>query len=361
MKFAIQNYGCQMNVNTADKIRNRLLSFGWVECQPTDTPNAIIFNTCCVRDTAEQKILSHIALAGKQKGKNTVIAVIGCLAEKDKDKLRKKMPYIDIIIGTKNAESVVDAIMQHHVDHTTTTPFTTPVAAAVKDIAYIDITFGCENYCSYCIVPFVRGKLVSRPLHDIIAEFNEVKDNAKTIMLLGQNVNEYYDHETHTDFANLLNILCKIDGDFKINFLSAHPKDFNEKIIKTIAQNDKIAKDIHLPIQSGCDKILKLMNRQYTVAEYKQKVALLRKYLPDVHITTDIICGFPTETDDDFENTVQTVREIKFDSAYIFPYSNRSGTVADKMDGQIPAAIKKARTTKLINIMRKTATAKRDK
>jgi tRNA-2-methylthio-N6-dimethylallyladenosine synthase len=228
-----------------------------------------------------------------------------------------------------------------------------PHQTSDKDTAYLNITYGCENYCSYCIVPSVRGRLVCRPLHDITAEFTAVKQTAKNIMLLGQNVNEYFDSETNTDFADLLSKLCRIDGEFVINFLSAHPKDFDEKIIRFIADNPKIAKDIHLPIQSGCDRILRLMNRKYTVAEYTEKIELLRKYVPNVRITTDIICGFPTETEEDFAETIAAVKKIKFNAAYIFPYSRRSGTAADKMDGQIPTKIKKERATKLIEIMRK--------
>jgi tRNA-2-methylthio-N6-dimethylallyladenosine synthase len=342
-----------MNVNTATKIRKRFLSCGWTECP--EMPDAIVFNTCCVRDTAEQKILSHIALAGKQKAKNKnmIIAVIGCLAEKDKEKLKKTRPYIDIIIGTTDAESVVDRINELCNIPPSPNPQLNAKDTETVKTAYIDITYGCENNCHYCIVPSVRGRLRCRPFAEIVDEFISVKDTAETIWLLGQNVNEYFDSDSQTDFADLLSHLARTEGNFKINFLSSHPKDFNEKIIKTIAVEPKIAKDIHLPIQSGCDKILSLMNRKYTVAEYEQKIALLRHYIPNVKITTDIICGFPTETEKDFQTTIDTVRRIKFNAAYIFPYSRRSGTKADTMDGQIPQVIKKARTTKLIAIMRK--------
>lgn len=350
-----------MNVNTADKIRGRLLANGWTECAGNEIPDVIIFNTCCVRNTAEQKILSHIAAAGRQKqaNKNMIIAVVGCMGEKDRDKLQKTRPYIDIVLGTDNPESIADIICERLA---LPAPFKPRVNPENKtDTAYIDITYGCENYCSYCIVPFVRGKLRCRPLRDITAEFAAVKDTAETIFLLGQNVNEYFDPETETDFADLLSALCKIPGDFKINFLSSHPKDFDEKIIRVIAENEKIQRDIHLPLQSGCDKILQLMNRKYTVAEYEQKVARLRECVPGIHITTDIICGFPAETEDDFAATVETVKRIAFDAAYIFPYSRRSGTAADGMGGQIPHATKKARATKLIELMRRSQTERRRK
>lgn len=335
MNFVIKNYGCQMNINTAGRITRRLLAAGHKLAARDEDADVIIFNTCCIRNTAEQKILSHIALAKqlKKTNPNLRIAVIGCLSAK------RKISGVDILLGTTDAESVVERLG--------VTGNTVPPAAT--DTAYIDITYGCENYCSYCIVPFVRGKLRIRPYAEIIAEFNQVKDTAKTIFLLGQNVNAY------PEFPKLLAYLAQQEGNFTLNFLSSHPKDFDEATIKVIAANPKLARDIHLPLQSGCDKILKLMNRKYTVAEYTQKVALLRQYVPGVHITTDIICGFPGETEADFAETVATVKKLRFNACYIFPYSNRSGTVADKLPDQVPFKIRKQRTTKLVEIMRELA------
>ncbi|MBO4726131.1 MAG: MiaB/RimO family radical SAM methylthiotransferase [Clostridia bacterium] len=333
MKFVLKNYGCQMNVNTAAKITQQLLAAGHAVAATDEEADAIIFNTCCVRNTAEQKILSHIALAKqlKRQKPNLKIAVIGCLSAK------RKINGVDILLGTDNAMDVVEKLgvaMQ-------------PLAPEANATAYIDITYGCDNYCSYCIVPYVRGHLRIRPYDEIIAEFNQVKDTAKNIYLLGQNVNEY------PDFPKLLAELAEQPGDFNLHFLSAHPKDFDLETIKVMARYPKIAHDVHLPMQSGCDKILKLMNRKYTVTDYLEKVKLLREYMPDIHITTDIICGFPGETDEDFDATVEVVKQIKFSAAYIFPYSNRSGTVADKMSGQVPFHTRKARATKLVEIMRK--------
>ena len=322
-----------MNINTAEKITQQLRAAG--HCLVTDDQQAdvIIFNTCCVRNTAEQKILSHIALAKQLKSRkpNLVIAVIGCLSAK------RKINGVDILLGTENAMEVVEKLGVSQ----------QPLPPVPSETAYIDITYGCENFCSYCIVPFVRGKLRIRSYAEISAEFDQVKDHAKHIYLLGQNVNAY------PNFPQLLADLAGRDGDFTLHFLSSHPKDFDEATVKVIAAYPKIARDIHLPLQSGCDKILRLMNRKYTVAEYLAKVECLRKYLPGVHITTDIICGFPGETAADFQTTVATVQKIKFDAAYIFPYSNRSGTVADKLDGQVPFRERKARATKLVEIMRK--------
>ena len=333
MKFIIKNYGCQMNVNTAAKINQQLLAAGHVVAESDEQADAIIFNTCCVRNTAEQKILSHIALAKqlKQKNPQLKIAVIGCLS------VKRKIHGVDILLGTEDAMNVVEKLGET----------LRPLPPEPTSTAYIDITYGCENYCSYCIVPFVRGKLRIRPIEEIRAEFNQVKDTAKDIYLLGQNVNAY------PNFPQLLAELAQQSGDFKLHFLSPHPKDFDIETIKVMAKYPKIAHDIHLPMQCGCDKILKLMNRKYTVADYKNIIRQLRELIPDIHITTDIICGFPGETDEDFEETVKTVEEIKFSAAYIFPYSNRTGTVADKMENQVPFRTRKARATKLVEIMRK--------
>ena len=333
MKFVLKNYGCQMNVNTAGKITQQLLTAGHTLAETDEDADVIIFNTCCVRNTAEQKILSHIALAKQLRSKkpNLKIAVIGCLSA------RRKIHGVDILLGTENAMEVVERLgvtLQH-------------LPPEPSDTAYIDITYGCENYCSYCIVPYVRGKLRIRPLDEIITEFNQVKDTAKDIFLLGQNVNAY------PNFPQLLARLAQEPGDFKLHFLSSHPKDFDIETIKVMATYPKIAHDLHLPMQCGCDKILKLMNRKYTVSDYLQIIKLLREQIPDIHITTDIICGFPGETEEDFNETVKIVEQVKFSAAYIFPYSNRTGTVADKMEGQVPFRIRKARATKLVEIMRK--------
>ena len=335
MKFVLKNYGCQMNVNTAHKITQQLLAAGHTLAETDEDADVIIFNTCCVRNTAEQKILSHIALAKqlKQHKPDLKIAVIGCLSAK------RKINGVDILLGTDNAMDVVEklgvAVRQLPAEQGTT--------------AYIDITYGCENYCTYCIVPFVRGKLRIRPRAEILAEFDQVKDTAKDIYLLGQNVNAY------PEFPKLLEELAQKDGDFTLHFLSAHPKDFALETIKVMAKYPKIAHDVHLPMQCGCDKILKLMNRKYTVADYLEKIRLLREYMPDIHITTDIICGFPGETDEDFAETMRIVQQIKFSAAYIFPYSNRSGTAADKMPNQVPFRVRKARATKLVELMRELA------
>ena len=291
MKFVLKNYGCQMNVNTAAKISQQLIAAGYSLALTDEEADVIIFNTCCVRNTAEQKILSHIALAKQLKVKkpSLKIAVIGCLSAK------RKIHGVDILLGTQDAMQVVEKL-----GHTLQALPPEP-----NDTAYIDITYGCENYCSYCIVPYVRGKLRIRPYEEIIAEFNQVKTTAKDIYLLGQNVNAY------PEFPKLLAELAEQDGDFKLHFLSSHPKDFDIETIKVMALYPKIAHDLHLPMQSGCDKTLKAMNRHYDCKEFERIVCKIREVFDNPSITTDIMVGFPGETEDDFKESLEFAEKIK--------------------------------------------------
>ena len=297
-----------MNVHESTQMSTMLINQGYTKASCAADADLIIFNTCKIRNTAEQKIITHITQAKKHKKPHQQIIVTGCLA-----------------------------------DHEYKKP-----AELISVPQSITISYGCENFCSYCIVPYVRGKEIHRPMQDIINEFNSIPRSG-TVYFLGQNVN------SHPDFIKLLDIVCAIEGDFKINFMSSHPKDFTVELIECIARNPKIERNIHLPMQSGCDKILELMNRKYTVSEYSAKIELLRKLMPGICITTDIICGFPGESEEDFLQTVETMKRLKFNAAFIFPYSRRTGTVADKMPGQIDTKTKKRRATELINLMRTIA------
>jgi len=367
-----------MNVHESDKIAALLTSHGLTRTDDHETADILIFNTCTVRNTAEEKIISHIGLAHSQKrgGRRVTIAVVGCLSQREgvATSLMKKFPRLDIILGTHNIGRIATAVDNATAGKKTLDiitereDFTVPVTDTVRtdntdlvthkpgtDTHFINITYGCENYCTYCIVPYVRGKLISRPMSEIESEFAEYKTG--TVYLLGQNVNSYKCPETNTDFVGLLRHLSR-DTNVMLNFLSSHPRDFTNELAAEIASNPRIDKNIHLPIQSGSTRILKLMNRGYTADDFRAKIANLRALCVDVKLTTDIICGFPSETDDDFAETMQLVRDIKFNAAFIFPYSRRSGTPADKMPDQIPQKIKKERTTKLIELQRQIANAK---
>lgn len=369
-----------MNVHESDKMRQSLSRVGFAEAEEVncDSADIIIFNTCCVRNTAESKIQNHIAVAGKTKRPGQIFAVVGCMPQQSErgKTLAKQYRFIDIVLGTHNISRIAQAVteciastkrtveilegrtdpedfdeLQHTIDDKSNTH-------------YVNITYGCENFCTYCIVPYVRGRLICRPSTEIFAEFKSVVSRVKQIRkdgdthiiyLLGQNVNSYECGEQGADFAALLEGLCYlVDVDYiRVNFLSSHPRDFGDRLIRVIAENPQIERNIHLPIQSGCDRILKMMNRGYTVAGYREKVDKLRAAVPDVRITTDVICGFPTETEEEFQITVETMQSIRFNAAFIFPYSRRSGTVADKMEGHLDRRTKKARATRLIALQKK--------
>ena len=343
--FKIICYGCQTNGHESDRLAHMLKSLGFKEALSAEESDVLIFQTCSIRNTAAQKILTHISQAKKIRAKKKLkqtICVIGCLSAEEKK--YKEFDGVDIVLGTNQLETLVEVLCGEKPD----TRFGVGHS--------IIIQHGCENFCSYCIVPFVRGKEYSRTVDEIVSEFHAIKDCGKVIYLLGQNVNSYFCPQTGTNFVGLLDKICAIEGDFLINFMSSHPKDFSDELIACIARNKKIERNIHLPMQSGCDKILKFMNRGYTVKEYLGKIDTLRTAVPGVRITTDIICGFPGETLDDYQETVKVFSQIKFNASFIFPYSRRTGTLADKMPEQIPDAEKRRRVTELLKIQRQNQT-----
>ena len=325
-----------MNVHESARLRQMLLRAGLSSAATPQEAGVIIFQTCSIRDTAAQKVITHIhqALQVRRKmGLKQKICVIGCLD-------LGNVQGVDIVLGTNKLEELVERL-----------------TGIVPDNRFgvensIIITHGCDNFCAYCIVPYARGREWSRDVEDIVHEFEQIKETAKgPIFLLGQNVNSYHCPRTGTNFVGLLNLLCALKGEFVVNFLSSHPKDFGWDLVECIARNPKIERNIHLPMQSGCDKILRAMKRGYSVAEYLGKVDMLRRAVPDVHITTDIICGFPTETDADFDETCDVVRRVRFNAAFIFPYSPREGTEAANMP-QVDERTRRARATRLIEIQR---------
>jgi len=326
-----------------------LVTSGMVKSNSAEDADALIFQTCSIRNTAAQKTLTHIAQAKKTRDKSNPsqkICVIGCLSAEDRN--YPELVGVDHILGTNELEALVEILTGSAISQN----------FGVGNS--IIIAHGCENFCSYCIVPYVRGREHSRCVDEIIAEFENIKNCGEVIYLLGQNVNTYKCPRTGFGFVELLDKISSINGDFKINFMSSHPKDFTLELVNCIARNPKIERNIHLPMQSGCDKILELMNRGYTVSEYIAKIEMLREHVPGVRITTDMICGFPGETIEDFNQTIATFKQIGFNAAFIFPYSRRTGTVADKMPGQIEEKEKKRRTSELVDINRKILTKNKD-
>ena len=363
-KYFIITYGCQMNIHESEKIAGILTQLNYKPTQSEFDADIIVFNTCCIRENAEDRAEGNIGALKKLKkqNKDLIIAVGGCMTQQPNyaDKLLKKFPFIDLIFGTHNLENFKELLLKKLSQKKSLIAVDekegeivegTPKTRTSYPNAWVNIMYGCNNFCTYCIVPYVRGRERSRNMQNVIEECKQlINDGYKEITLLGQNVNSYGKDLSYTTFANLITEISKIDGDFRLSFMTNHPKDFDEELIKAISQSDKVARSIHLPLQAGSNKILKLMNRKYTREDYLEKVELLRKYMPDVAITTDIMVGFPTEDENDFLDTLDMVKRVEFAGAFTFIYSRRSGTVADKMDGQIDEETSKSRIVKLIDL-----------
>lgn len=365
MHYKINTYGCQMNVHESERLAKSLEKLGYTSTED-DNFDIIVFNTCCIRDTAEQKILGHIGKLKKIKRANPklIIAIVGCMSgQKGKaEELLKKYPYIDIILGANNLESLENAIINLQQKHQKTICVPTDEKPEVIENieytrtsmpnAWVNIMYGCNNFCTYCIVPYVRGRERSRKPQSIIAECKSLIENGyKEITLLGQNVNSYGNDfaDKSIDFAGLLERLAQIQGDHRIRFMTSHPKDLNEKVIDIIAKYDTLCKNIHLPIQSGSNNILKAMNRHYTREKYLEIVSKIREKMPRCGITTDIMVGFPNESEQDFEDTMDIVNTVRFSGAFTYIYSPRKGTPASEME-QIPYEIKSNRIQRLIKL-----------
>ncbi len=368
-KYKIITYGCQMNLHESEKIAGILTQKGYI---PTDSEldaDVIVFNTCCIRENAEDRAEGNIGALKKLKHskKDLIIAVGGCMTQQKgfAEKFHKSFPFVDIIFGTHNLELFEDLLNKklsskkaviEVLDSEGEVIEGTPKTRTSFPNAWVNIMYGCNNFCTYCIVPYVRGRERSRKKDDIIKECRElINSGYKEITLLGQNVNSYgNDLKDGTCFADLLREISNIDGKFRLRFMTNHPKDLNENLVKAIAESDKTCKSIHLPVQAGSNKILKLMNRKYTREDYLDKVELLRKYIPDIAITTDIMVGFPHETEEDFLDTLSLVKHVGYAGAFTFIYSKRLGTPAAKMDEQIGEEVSKSRIMKLIDLQNNT-------
>lgn len=354
-----------MNVHESEKIAGQLQTLGYEETQTAEDADVIVFNTCCVRENAEQHAFGNIGMYKKLKKekKDLVIAVCGCMTQQGEfaKKLSATFPFVDVIIGTYNIDEF-GKILQKTVDtkkrvveildkNGDICEEITPYRSSYPN-AWVNIAYGCNNFCTYCIVPYVRGRERSRLPENVVDEVkNLVNEGYKEITLLGQNVNSYgHDLKNDVGFASLLDEIGKIEGKFRLRFMSNHPKDLTEDVIEAIKRNPHACHAIHLPVQSGSNRILSLMNRRYSVEKYLSQIESIRKIIPDCAITTDIIVGFPTETEEDFIDTVKLVETVKFDGAFTFVYSKREGTKAAIMDGQIDPEIQKDRIMRLINV-----------
>ena len=363
--FHITTYGCQMNVHESEKIAGILSRMGYTACDNIEDSDIAVFNTCCIRENAENHAFGNIGMLKKLKAKkrDMLIAVGGCLTQQigKADTLHDKFPYVDIIFGTHNLNGLEElinkklrqkkAVIEIDDSEGAICEGEKPLRTSYPN-AWINITYGCNNFCSYCIVPYVRGRERSRRSADIIKEAQGlIAQGYKELTLLGQNVNSYANGTDDLSFPELLKRIAGIEGKFRLRFMTSHPKDFSEELARVIAENPKICRAVHLPVQSGSDSVLKAMNRKYTAADYIKKIEILKKYVPDCAVTTDLIVGFPNESEEDFKATLSLVKQVGFASAFTFVYSKREGTVAAKMDGQIPEEVSKRRIMELIELV----------
>ena len=361
--YHIVTYGCQMNVHESEKIAGILSELGYKHCDSPEQADIVVFNTCCIRENAENHAFGNIGMLKKLKSrrKDMLIAVGGCLPQQlnKAENLHEKFPYVDIIFGTHNLHNLKELIKLKLGRKKTVIEIEDsegeiceedkPLRTSYPN-AWVNIMYGCNNFCSYCIVPYVRGRERSRSSEKIIEEVRSlVAEGYKEITLLGQNVNSYRGELT---FPQLLERIALIEGKFRIRFMTSHPKDFSLELIEVMAKYPKkICRCLHLPVQSGSDRILREMNRRYTSADYLEKVRMLKAAIPECAVTTDLIVGFPGETDGDFNDTLKLVKEVGFASAFTFVYSKRAGTRAAEMPDQVPEEVSKARIIELVELV----------
>lgn len=359
LKYAIYTMGCQLNENDSEKICGMLENMGYSKTEEVASADFVIFNTCCVRENAEDKLFGKIGEMKRQKEeRGTILAIGGCMMQEKHivDKLHKSYPFVDIIFGTHTMHKLPEDIyhilerknkIEDVIDIDGEIYEGLPIKRNDATKASVTIMYGCNNFCTYCIVPYVRGRERSRKPSDILKEIESLaSEGYKEITLLGQNVNSY-DGGNGYKFSDLLRDVNKIEGIEKIRFVSPHPKDFKDDVIDAICECDKVSKIIHLPLQSGSSNVLKVMNRRYTKEQYLDLVEKMKKKIPNVVFSTDIIVGFPGETEEDFEDTLDVVRKVNFEQVFMFIYSRRVGTPADKMENQVPEEIKHERFDRL--------------
>ncbi|MBR2179223.1 MAG: tRNA (N6-isopentenyl adenosine(37)-C2)-methylthiotransferase MiaB [Selenomonadaceae bacterium] len=371
-KMKILTYGCQMNVADSERMAGQLQTIGYDYVDEFDEADLILINTCCVRESAEDRVYGKIGELKHLKRQNPklIIGITGCMAQKEGEQLIRRAPHVDFVLGTGRTGELIrivqslEEVPSHIVDTSDVngsesfSQYSAFSPAQKVFSEFVPIMYGCNNYCTYCIVPYVRGRERSRLPDDIINEVKEaVKAGVVEVILLGQNVNSYGKDHKLANFAELITEVDKIEGLRRLRFMTSHPKDLSDELIEAIRNGEHICEHIHLPVQYGSDRILKNMNRVYTVDQYRQLVKRIREQIPDVSLTTDLIVGFPGETDRDFNETLDFIREIKFDAAYTFIYSKRSGTPAAKFDNQVDDSIKHERLTRLMDVQNEISLA----
>ena len=361
--FTLHTFGCQMNQADAQRIRGILLHLGYRETENEEESDLILFNTCSVRQHAEERLFGRIRSlnAIKKQKPSLIIGVSGCMAQNHKAELLKELPMVDLVFGPNDINQLPQ-LLQETGEKKAMGSFAGKgtfegetadgIVLARPFSAMVNIIRGCTNFCSYCIVPYVRGPEISRPMDELLAYISDLASKGvKEIMLLGQNVNVYgKDLGIKEGFASLLEEIEKIDGIKWVRFLTSHPRDFTEYAIKRISNLTKVCEQYHLPFQAGNNRILELMRRGYTRERYIELIKQVRNYIPNVSLSTDIICGFPSETEEEFEDTINLVKEIRYESAYMYYYSPRPGTKAASMKEQLSDEVKKGRLARLIEV-----------
>ena len=359
-----------MNVAESERMAGQLAAIGYTMTDDIETADLILINSCCVRETAEDKINGKIGELKRYKLQNPalIIGVTGCMAQKDADAIIKRSPHVDFVLGTARRgelSKVVESLESARKKFVDTSNVSGIVADEILPIrtskvsAFVPIMYGCNNFCTYCIVPYVRGRERSRSTSEILTEIkNAVDKGYKEITLLGQNVNSYGKDLHAENFAQLLAKVDKVDGLQRLRFMTSHPKDLSDELIEVIAGGKNICEHIHLPVQYGSDKILRKMNRVYTVEKYLELVKKIRAAVPKISLTTDLIVGFPGETEEDFNLTLEFLREVQFDMAFTFIYSERSGTPAANFDGKVDDATKHRRLNVLMTLQNKISLEK---
>ncbi len=362
-KAFIGVYGCQMNISDAERMEGQLATLGYARTADMQNADLILLNTCCVRETAEDKVYGKIGEIKHIKRRNPalIFGITGCMAQKEGEALIRRAPHIDFVLGTNKVHELREVVQElaakrraHIVDvflSDAPLPEDVPIERTGRLSAWVPIMYGCNNFCTYCIVPYVRGREHSRLPEDVVREVEAAAAQGfKEITLLGQNVNSYGKDHKRADFAKLLRMVDEVEGVERVRYMTSHPKDLSDDVIAAVRESRHICPHFHLPVQHGSDRILKAMNRVYRKDAYRALVERIRAAVPEASLTTDLIVGFPGETDEDFAELLDFLREIRYDAAYTFLYSKRSGTPAATMAEQVADAVKKERLHRLMEV-----------
>ncbi len=367
--FFIETYGCQMNVYDSAKMRAWLKSCGWAEVPSIDEAGLVIVNSCAVRGHAEERVLGRVAELGGLKCKSPEIRLVlaGCVAQEHGRKLLDRFPHLDAVIGTESYDCIVELLSEAPGEPVSRVNqcLPEPGRRVLPDFggrvsAMVAVMRGCDNFCSYCLVPFVRGRERSRDSGEVLSEIEGlVGQGVREVTLVGQNVNSY--RWADKKFPNLLGEAAGVSGLERLRFITSHPKDLDRELISVMAEGGKVCPHLHLPLQSGSDRILKLMNRGYNVSEYLRKAELSRSLIPGLTLTTDVIAGFPGETEDEFQMTLRAMEQAGFDEAFTYKYSPRPGTAAAGLQGQLPDEVRQERLLRLIDQQQKMSLASKQR